>query len=107
MASHIHIDLYVKVLDKSLVTGDYYILVFASDGVNAKSEFTPIQIHEVPKRITGYLVLESETSLKTRIKYLNTSFAPDTLFTISNGYSLSSVNLTQPSLRTGCVSACT
>jgi len=90
--THYRVEQFVKVEDKLLASGDYYILVFALDGVNSKSEYIPVQINEVPRDLEGFVMVERAGVFNHRINYLSPDFEPDTAIEISSGFSLSAIN---------------
>ena len=60
--------------DKSLQTGDYYVLVTASDGTNEQLEYTEIKIIALPKKRLGIYFSDYVVGLPGRI------FQVDSLF---------------------------
>lgn len=90
----LHVETYVWVTDVSLATDEYFLLVYASDGVNSKSEYIPVIIHEVPRELLGFVTIQSSGSLQNKMIYYTTGFEESISFTIQKKYSESTVNHT-------------
>jgi len=90
--SHFHLELYVKVQDRLLPSGNYYILIYISDGINSKSEYLPVKVFELPRELRGYAVVETAGTGMTRINYLDDEFSGDTAVILKNNHKFSGIN---------------
>jgi hypothetical protein len=77
--------------DRTLPSGDYFILVHASDGVNTRSEYIPLSLVEMPRRVTGFLSLQDNGIMRIKLSYHTPEFQQDTIFNLlleyfSSGY---------------------
>jgi hypothetical protein len=79
----------IPLVDKSLASGDYNLLVTASDGTNQKNQYQSIILREVPVQLQSYFVIISQFDFKSTIIKLNPAFEPDTQFVYPHGYWLS------------------
>jgi hypothetical protein len=78
--------------DEMLQSGQYYILINASDGKHTNLEYVPISINELEKVVNGYLVVEDVGSFETRISYLTPELTADTSFVLPFNYSTSAID---------------
>lgn len=72
----------VKATAKDLSSGSYYILIRASDGINAKNKYLPLTIHEMPLEIKAYLVI-ANSGKGVSLEYLHRDYSSDTVINIS------------------------
>jgi hypothetical protein len=91
-ATDYRIDEYVRATDKLLPSGEYYILIYATDGTNTKSEYVPLIINEMPREILGYIVVEEAGPFLTRINYLQPELVPDTVLYLQSNHHNSGVS---------------
>jgi hypothetical protein len=80
---------YLPIDDKLITSGEYRLLITAFDGLNSKNEYRPVQIHELPLEMKGYIAITSAYPFKTTVTKLDTSFEPDTSFLVEEGFALS------------------
>jgi hypothetical protein len=78
--------------DKTLVSGSYYLMVRASDGINTKDKYLEIRIHEVPARILAYIAVSASDGFGSTITRLNPAFEQDTQFVIPEKYFLAGIH---------------
>jgi hypothetical protein len=81
-----------ELVDKSLASGPYHILVSATDGVNPKDKYRAVYINEIPVKIEGYIAVTGQFDFKSTIARLNPAFETDTQFIFPESYFLSGIH---------------
>jgi hypothetical protein len=81
----------IPLIDKSLASGAYNLMVIVSDGPNQKNQYQPIILKEIPVRLEAYFVITAQFDFKSTIIKLNTAYEPDTQFVFPHGYWLTAV----------------
>ncbi|MEI6766472.1 MAG: hypothetical protein WCM76_12610 [Bacteroidota bacterium] len=89
--STFQVDLSYAVNDVHLPSGEYYLLIRASDGVNEKNEFVRIGITAVPKKLECIYLVESLTD-KVLIQKVDTAGNVSTIMTKPPDYSASAIS---------------
>lgn len=82
----------LPIIDKALESGNYQLLVTATDGINSKDKYREIQINGLPAEIMAYIVVTAQFDFKSTIIKLNPDFETDTQFVFPKGYCLSGVH---------------
>lgn len=89
--STFELDMSYTLDDIHLPSGDYYLLVKASDGINEKSKFVRVSITAVPKKLQGIFVVESMTD-KVLVQRIDTAGLITTVLTQPPDYAASAVS---------------
>jgi hypothetical protein len=82
----------LPLVDKSLASGQYNLLVTVSDGTDQKNHYQPVVLNEIPVQLEAYFVITSRLDFKSTIIKLNPSFETDTQFVFPHAYLLSAVH---------------
>jgi hypothetical protein len=90
--SYFYLQTVFELVDESIKSGPYQILVYASDGVNTKNKYHDIQINEIPDLLENYIVITSDLDFKAIIGRLDASFETDTQFVFPRSFLISSVH---------------
>ncbi len=83
---------YLDLSDKSIESGTYRIKVTASDYYNITNSYREIFLNEVPRSLIGYIAVTASLPFETRIRRLSPDLVLDTVYTIPEGFLLSSVH---------------
>ena len=86
------INVSIPIIDKSLASGPYNLMVIVSDGQNQKNQFQPIILKEIPVQLQAYFVITAQFDFKSTIIKLDQDFEPDTQFVFPQGYWLSAIH---------------
>lgn len=81
----------LPLIDKTLASGPYNLLVTVSDGNDQKNQYQKIIIQEIPVQLLGYIVVTGQFDFKSTIIKLDPAFETDTQFVFPDGYWLSSI----------------
>jgi hypothetical protein len=81
----------LPLIDRTLASGPYNLLITVSDGKEQKSQYLKIIIREIPVQLLGYIGVTGQFDFKSTIIKLNPAFEPDTQFVFPHGYVLSAV----------------
>jgi hypothetical protein len=82
----LHIEQYVRIKDKSFITGEYFILIFCSDGVQSKAKYIPVSVHEMPREVSGFALIQRTTCSTTTVKYLDAAYVTKSSFSVGEAY---------------------
>lgn len=81
----------LPLVDKSLASGPYNLLVTVSDGTDQKNQYLQIMIEEIPLQLQAYIVVTAQFDFKSTIIKLNPAFETDTQFVFPHGFCLSAI----------------
>jgi len=81
----------LPLVDKSMASGPYNLLVTVSDGTDQKNKYQQIFINEIPLQLQAYIIVTAQFDFKSIIIKLDPGFEPDTQFVVPRGYWLSAV----------------
>ncbi len=81
----------LALVDKSLQSGTYQIMVTVSDEVNMKNSFLGIGINEVPASVLAYIAVATQLPFESTIIKLKPDFETDTQFVLQKNFWLSGV----------------
>jgi hypothetical protein len=77
--------------DINLPSGNYYLLIKASDGNNSKNRYVKLLINETPKRLK-YIAVITKSGSTINISKVDSAFNISTLKTVTSDYCGSAVN---------------
>jgi hypothetical protein len=86
------LDVMYPIDNMEIPSGDYYLLITASDGYNQKNGTRPVKIAEPDIEILNYIMVKRLNSSVTRVEVAGSSFNTDTVFNIQKPYGLSDIS---------------
>lgn len=89
---HYNLHALLEVTDKTLESGQYTLQVTAFDGFNESRRSVKVNLNEVEKEVTGYIMVTSSFLPQSTISSLNRQFESDTAFVLSKPFGISGVH---------------